>query len=86
MTVGKVLFIMALAGTLVTHPHVSAAQGPEVHCVAVAGTDGLVQLDCYGPVMAETYERLVPRWQVYEALAPIAQEFSFDLTWTEEGR
>lgn len=62
--------------------HVSAS-GPEVHCVAAAGADGMVQLDCFGPVMAEAYERLVPRYEVYAALAPIAQEWSFDLEWRE---
>jgi hypothetical protein len=65
------------------HP-VVAETGPQVHCIAVAGRDNLVQLDCYGSVMAEAYERLVPRYRVYDALAPIAQEWSFDLYWTEE--
>jgi hypothetical protein len=62
---------------------VSASTGPEVHCVAAAGRDGMVQLDCYGWVMQEAYERLVPRYAVYDALAPIAREFSWDLEWRE---
>lgn len=61
----------------------SMARLPEVQCYAVMNSaDTLVQIDCVGAVLREPYEALVPPWRVWDALRPVADEWSFNLTWS----
>jgi len=76
------LAVMTL--TTLCSPCVSASQPfPEVACTAAIDGDAMVQLDCWGEGMAESYERFVPVRLVNEALVPIASEWTYSLTWVE---
>ena len=85
MTLGKVLFIMALAGTLMTHPHVSAAHEellPQVAVLVIAAPDGF-QMEWDGAVLQEHGEEWCGTARcVNDVLSRIGQDYTYSVTWT----